>query len=539
MELPWQLHGFLSLLACVGWTGACLLVGLAVQRVCLGVKLVAFQGTAATLGNGLALGVGFVGAVWHLLALAGLMRLTTVVGVLTAAALLGTLISRSALSDLIAQGRLGVRQSLRVPRSWLPVIVLLAILVAYLGLATLSAPGTDAMAVYMAQAKLIAATGRLVPVRDYELFLHFGLTAELNFAALIILVGEIAAKMSVFFVALASAAVVWAISKRAGLGLLGCWAALVMLFTSTAFTLVLWDGKTDLYANLFGLATIYWAMRLCDGRELTPAMMVGVMAALAITNKPSLAVVLPPMIFILALWRFATGAKLKAVEVPSALLGSIIVMGLGAVFGAAPVVAKNWVLFNEPLAPFVYLNGSSGVAFDQAWYSPENTRWIVLTYPFALTLGKYPMQHGTLSALTLALWPLILLRSETSPRVTPALRNLTIAALVAVLAWIVARPSVLAPRYILPALLSFIPIVAFGMERLWGLCGWAKLRISALVLCAVVLIINIHGVGNVRGHLEYLLQGPTAYRIQFGEQQQWSMSLHPEREYFWQCTIDL
>jgi hypothetical protein len=409
----------------------------------------------------------------------------------------------------------GVRRSLRLPRLWLPVLVLLVVLVAYLGLATVSPPGTDAMAVYMTQAKLIAATGRLVPVRDYESFFQFGLTAELNYAALIILEGEIAAKMSVFFVALASAAILWAITARVGLGLIGRWAALVMLFTSTAFTLVLWDGKTDLYANLFGLATIYWALRLGERPLWMASLMVGVMAGLAVTNKPSLLVVLPPMILILATWRF--GALGRAREMtpswPVALIGAILLIGVGALLAAAPVVVKNFVLLNEPLAPFLYIHGGSGVDFTQTWYTPENTRWIVLTYPFALTLGKYPMQHGTLSALTLAFLPLMLMRNIAARRAPAPLRFLTIAALVAVLAWIVTCPSILAPRYILPAILALIPIAAFAVDRLWDLHDWQPIKIGAVTLCAGFLVIGINSLNNtVWDHLTYLKYGPAAYK---------------------------
>jgi hypothetical protein len=513
--VSWQIHGLLSVVACIGWAGGCLLAGLVMLRFFCGVKVTSRYGAAATLGSGMALGVGVIGVVWHFIAFLGLMSITPVAGVLTAAVLLGGFVSAPILSDTMVRLHVGVRRSLRLPRLWLPVLVLLVVLVAYLGLATVSPPGTDAMAVYMTQAKLIAATGRLVPVRDYESFFQFGLTAELNYAALIILEGEIAAKMSVFFVALASAAILWAITARVGLGLIGRWAALVMLFTSTAFTLVLWDGKTDLYANLFGLATIYWALRLGERPLWMASLMVGVMAGLAVTNKPSLLVVLPPMILILATWRF--GALGRAREMtpswPVALIGAILLIGVGALLAAAPVVVKNFVLLNEPLAPFLYIHGGSGVDFTQTWYTPENTRWIVLTYPFALTLGKYPMQHGTLSALTLAFLPLMLMRNIAARRAPAPLRFLTIAALVAVLAWIVTCPSILAPRYILPAILALIPIAAFAVDRLWDLHDWQPIKIGAVTLCAGFLVIGINSLNNtVWDHLTYLKYGPAAYK---------------------------
>jgi hypothetical protein len=490
-------------------------VGIAFLRFFCGIKIMSRHGAAATLGSGMALGVGVIGGVWHVIALIGLMQMTAVAGVLMATAVLGALVSAPILTDATVQLRAGARRAVRLPLLWVPVVVLLVVLIAYLGLATLSPPGADAMAVYMTQAKLVAATGRLVPVKDYESISQFGLTAELNYAALIILVGEIAAKMSVFFVALASAAILWAIAAQVGLGLIGRWIALVMLFTSTAFTLVLWDGKTDLYANLFGLAAIYWALRLCERPLWITSVIVGAMAGLAITNKPSLLVVLPLMILILATWHFRTVGRARetARTWVVALIGSLMLMAIGVLLAAAPVVLKNVVLFNEPLAPFLYLHGGSGVDFAQTWYTPENTRWIVLTYPFALTLGKYPMQYGTLSALTLAFLPLLLMRNVAARRAAPPLRILTVAALVAVLAWVAACPSILAPRYILPAVLALIPIAAFAVDRLWDLEGWQPIKIGSVTLCVGLLVIGINSLNNiVWDQLAYLKQGPGAYK---------------------------
>jgi hypothetical protein len=134
--------------------------------------------------------------------------------------------------------------------------------------------------------------------------------------------------------------------------------------------------------------------------------------------------------------------------------------------GVLPLVIKNAMLFGEPLAPFVMLHSASSGILEQSWYTPENTRWIVETYPLALVFGSYPMQHGTLSFLWLALLPLVLcLLTTWRAGHYSQLTVLTIAALCGLAAWLAIKASVFAPRYILPCLLMFYPIVAAGAEK--------------------------------------------------------------------------
>ncbi|MBU3584562.1 hypothetical protein ICN41_11245, partial [Polynucleobacter sp. 15G-AUS-farblos] len=42
--------------------------------------------------------------------------------------------------------------------------------------------------------------------------------------------------------------------------------------------------------------------------------------------------------------------------------------------------------------------------------SPQNTHWILWTYPLAFTFGLYPMQHGGISPIWLVLLPALWMR---------------------------------------------------------------------------------------------------------------------------------
>ena len=510
----WLVQVGLGALVCLFWGAACLFAGLGVLHLGHERPRIVFPPNAsASSALAFALGVALIGGIAHVFALFHILTATWTAALLIFGILFGLWSVLPMQISFLALRRQALA-TLRVPLLWYVVLGLLAVLLFYLFLETLSAPGTDATAYYLAQAKLIAGTGRFVPVDRYDKFLHLGLYDELNLAALMIFGGEVAAKMSVFFVALGCAAILWAICARLGLGIVARWTSVVALFTSTAFTLVLWDGKTDLYPTLLGLAAIYAA--LCIASPVSAmSVITGMLASAAILTKPSFIIVLPPVLAAVAMvhiWTVRADAGGRV-----AFSGKMIIgLSIGALIALAPVMLKNSVLFAEPLAPFWYFH-AAGFILDQAWYSVENTRHLLLTYPLALTFGSYPMQHGNLSPLVLAFAPLALLGliRPRKPGDTVSLRmltSLTIGGLIAVIAWAAIRPSVLAPRYILPALIVLIPIVCYGVERVWRSAGWWGLKIASVLVCIIFVLTAVNSLhGRVWIDLAYVQQTPANY----------------------------
>jgi hypothetical protein len=128
-----------------------------------------------------------------------------------------------------------------------------------------------------------------------------------------------------------------------------------------------------------------------------------------------------------------------------------------------PHLIENYVLFNNPIAPF----NLSGMGWaDQTWFGPETTRRIVLTYPLALTFGKYWAQYGNLSPLVLAFLPLSILLPRHRSLLASSLAAITLAASAGLICWVILRPSLLSPRYILATLLLFIPLAARAAEHI-------------------------------------------------------------------------
>ncbi len=311
---------------------------------------------------------------------------------------------------------------------------------------TFSPPGTDALAYYLTQSKLISFTHALVTVPTYEPFIQNGLGAEVILAALISIGGILAAKNFVWYVAFASLGLIYGITRQMGGSRRAGIFSVAILLTSTAFTLVMWDGKTDLFAHAVALLTFTVCLSLPDLSERKNLALIGALWSLSIFYKLSY---LPDMTVALFIFLIYTYRDLLASKEFSKLAkkAALVLLAFLVIFAVNSM--KNWYLFGEPLAPFFFLKkGPEGFNLDQVWFNAENTGWIVKTYPLALVFGQYPMQHGNFSPLWLVLLPLgFFVRPEGLPSKSSLALFLSAAA--GLITWVLLRPSVLAPRYFL------------------------------------------------------------------------------------------
>lgn len=502
----------LPILLSAGVTGfyalTCLIFGLGVLRV---VRIVpsrsADMSAAGYLGTGFAVGQALLGSVWMLLGAASLFSLTMIGGAMVVALLIGLPAISGAVPFVLRRARALAGDIRKLGWVWWAVVALAVILIASFFPMTWHRPGGDALAFYLAQPKLFAVTQSLRPLPSYETFSLLSVAAEMQFAVLFSLDGELAAKMLVWPTALCSAALLWAIGSEVGLGRRGQWALLALLFSTTGFTLVLWDGKTELFPTAWALAAVFMLLRLGKAPNWQVLGVSGVMAGIAMTAKVSFAPVLVPLMAVLVLFQMSVGGaqaqSTGALNIegragrsfgPWLKAVMIIAVGLGfwGLVGISPMVIKNAYLFAEPLAPFYYFGDTTPFPLDQFWYNEENTRWIVATYPLALVFGTYPMQHGNLTPLWLAFLPLLFLAPRPwfsrgwLARPHP-LVALSVGSAVAVVVWVALRPSILAPRYILPVLLTSLPLAAYAIEMIWQRKSMFWLRWGAvLTLLAVV-----------------------------------------------------
>jgi len=382
--------------------------------------------------------------------------------------LIGLILDRKRLQDFM-NASLDALRTARAMRPWLLLIGgFTALLALGTGIGSLVLPPKgDAAAFYMVYPKIIAATGLLEPMHGpFYAFSVIGLPVELHYAALMILAGEHAAKFFIFPIAISAGVIMGGIVRLCGGGIAAVTIAWAMLFSSYTFYHSIFDGKVDLAAAAFGLAAVYWLLRGTETRiSILACGVAGWFAGLATAAKFSYLLTLVVSLSVLLLWRLVVSRS------PEIKLGKLLVnlakvswvMLIAAVVAWLPQLLKNGMLFAAPLAPFL-AGPSDGNLLSQVWFSSEDTRKILLTYPFALVFGRYPMQGGGLSVLFLAFLPFLIWLSRPSSWRRSVTVAVTVAGLSGVVAWMLLRPSVIAPRYILASLLLFVPILAIAAE---------------------------------------------------------------------------
>ena len=295
---------------------------------------------------------------------------------------------------------------------WKALIFLSLVLIGFFALATLSPPQPrgDALAYYLAFPKLVAATGTHDFLEGYTVFSTVTMQGEYHFAALMTLHSYTAAKLIVLPVTIAGCWMLAAIGKMTGLQRRGLWVLIACIFTSRAFTIVMWDGKVDLFGAALGLAAYYWAMQCTPPASTRRLALAGLFTGFAIIAKLTYASFLPITVMILIAWRLTVNqprfAFLTWRKAAPLLIGLIFWMAIPGI----PHVIRNMVLFEEPLAPVITFQEeyNTGLA-NLDWFSPQTTRKIIAFYPVSLVFGTYPGQGGNLSPFLLTLFPLVLL----------------------------------------------------------------------------------------------------------------------------------
>ena len=371
----------------------------------------------------------------------------------------------------------------------------LAFLSIMLVAAALSYPGTDALAYYLAQPKLMAATGSYTPLPGYmEVgFVALPAIAEMPYAVMYALggdiIGLIASKLSIWPVFLSVLLLLWRCARGLGLSVDAAWLFVAFGATSTAITLTAWDGKTDLIGLMYALGAVVWIPGLVHSRRnQRQFFLFGFVSACAVMAKLSYALILP---FCLGIPLLLLWWKQRAVLFRILIIGGVAAC-LAFVLGWW---AKNYFLFGDPLAPLLMFRESTPkFNLEQVCFDADNTRWILTTYPLALTFGLYPMQHGGISPIWLMLIPALWMRPWQSTSGRKAL-YLGVGGLAGIMVWALLRPSLVFPRYFLPALLLPCLILVVGYEQwLSEKRAWAS---AAIVAVLVLLMFHLSYVYSI------------------------------------------
>lgn len=427
------------------------------------------ENTLVVLCSAFLLGQGVLATfVWQLVALARVFTPPVIAILCLIVFLSGVMLFPDLLRNILAASKTTLRAWVEESIVWKIVIALGFLAIIITGLLTYLPPQPrgDGLAFYLSFARLVAETGELSTRQAVSFFAQVGLQGEFHYAALFALSTSNATQLFTWFTALAGVGVLVGLARYCGVGYRGKWLITISAFTSSAFSIVIWDGKVDMFGAALGLAAYYWAFRANDypGGALYLA---GLFTGLAIIAKISYAVFLPLTIGLIIFWRYYVHTdsplwhkgKLRFIGI----IQLAFILAFWGALPAIPHIIKNTVVFDAPLAPVISDAGSSIV--EQSWFTDETTNRILLTYPFALTFGNFWAQGGQISPLILAFTPLLLLlKLPEDDRKRSLLLQVGLIAVLAVVIWIVYRASVFAPRYMMsPLMLWFIP-VAFAVE---------------------------------------------------------------------------
>jgi hypothetical protein len=398
------------------------------------------------------LGLGILGNNWLLMALLEGFDPLAVKIIILILASIGTGYGYKSFS-MVAAGILATfKEALQYRAGWLT-IVLLTTLSALLWMTSLGrAPWGDGTAFYLAIAKVTTDSHRLAPLPGYEEFTSIGLQGEMHYAALMSLGSPGAAQLFSWPTMLAAAVMLVSIAREAGLEHRGQWLVLAILLTSSAVVEISGSGKTDLFAVALGFAAYYWALQIRHNSKPYVFWLTGLFGGLALIAKVSYLLTFVPSICLIIAWSYtfdATGDNTSKLRLKSMLFHLFLGM-FGALIAIVPHLIKNYVLFENPLAPLEI--GGTGFQ-DQTWYGPATTRQILLSLPLALTFGDYWAQIGNLSPLVLAFCPLLFIIPRPSHLLKSTLFMITASAIFGLAFWFILRPSVLAPRYFMTCLL--------------------------------------------------------------------------------------
>jgi hypothetical protein len=431
----------------------------------------------ALLASAFLLGQGILANVWLLLGLASLFKGAVIWGILIGTTIAGIFVALSLHGTIWDETEEMMRQIWKLSFLWKFLLVVVSLLIVLYSMKSIIQPPTgDAQAFYMVLPKIMADSERLKPlVNNYHEFTQIGLLGEMHFAALMSIGDPHAAKFYVWFTSLALATLLLSLCGRIGLSLRGQIIALIILFTSSTFTYYITNGKVDIFGGAFGVAAYYWAF--CTGRDknILALILTGLFAGFSFIAKFSNIPVILIGILVVVIWNRWLRMPLEHDRPKDVLVKTItalILVGFSIFLSMIPHFIKNGALFGEPFAPFLFLRGAGTQWADQTWYSPENTKFILSTYPIAVIFGKYPMQDGNLSALVLAFTPLLILLKKPASLMQSGLFLITMVAIIGLITWTIVRPSILAPRYIMATLLLFIPLAARSAENVmkgtWG-----------------------------------------------------------------------
>jgi hypothetical protein len=404
-----------------------------------------------------ALGIGGLALIWQFLGLIGQFNIGFVVGLCCPLALIGSCRLYCSKNGIYCHFKSFLEAIKSCGLFWIGYTLLFTTFLFLTALRTIiEPPSGDANALYFMVPKVMAYSGQLTPknLLGYYDFSSIGMVGEMHYGALMVLHTPFAAKLFTWVVSLFTGLIVCKIGHFIGLQTRGLIIVLVMLFSSSAFLVSIWNGKVDVFPVLLGLSCFYcmlkWQSELKDSYA---PFIIGLLLGFSTVAKFSYIPVMFIGIVSLFFWNLLLVPKMRNLRF---ITSNILIFSAGVVLAWLPHLIKNAHFFGEPFAPFYFFGIQGQKWIEQTWYTVEATKYILWTYPIAIVFGQYPMQAGNLSPYVFAFLPLAFwLRRPSSWQKSLLVQVSTVGAL-CLITWMIIRPAVLSPRYIFATLILLI-----------------------------------------------------------------------------------
>ena len=374
------------------------------------------------------------------------------------------------------------------------VFLVLYLVLGYFARWLMAQPYGDAEAFYLAYPKMLSISDRLrVMPGTYENFAQIGIVFEILMSTIYKLAPDYSIKPMLYSVAAVLLLQIWSLTRKSGGNF---WAGLLVILvtiTSGVYNEYIAEGKVELFPSFFAIASFSLLLfsPIISGRIL---FLSAFLAGVAVVAKFSYLVFLPPT---LLLWAWYYRAQLSKIKFLLAVLAFLVPLLIHSL--------KNYLLFSEPLAPFVLLHSDVKPWTDQVWMSWASTYKMIALYPLALVWGGYPMQGGIVGPYFLLLFPLAWFGVRNIN--LQQSKKLFIFGAFGLGLWLIVRARVFCPRYyLLPLLFLFSSLSIYFVEY------WKQPKILKITKVVMVIALGVFYLFHARIAQAYLSTAKEAFR---------------------------
>lgn len=347
--------------------------------------------------------------------------------------------------------------------------------------------GGDAAQLYMTWAKLISSTHHFVLVPGQTLASYVGVYSELIYASMMSLEFRDAGRLNDLVIA----AICFLLLLHIGVNLKikgqGIWVILAILFSSSVFVWLIGKGTADIYACTLALAAFFLLLPEEQDFNKPSYFLAGFLGGLSFYAKLSYLLGFFPVLIFFIIIRFFSTQDINSIKQfwKSKAFTAILVFGIGLLIGFSPLLFKNAAVFGNPLMAF---NGLGSTYIDPD-FQQESIAKIRMAFPLSLFFGSFSFQSGRLSPLILAFFPIcFLVNFFRKPFRSNLVLQVTLAALMGSILWLVFRPQVFILRYFLASLLLLCFMPAYSIELLFQKHNAKVLPIIIIGAMAITLL---------------------------------------------------